>query len=473
MANYKKSFNFRSGVQVDTDNFVINSNGLVGIGTSIPRRVLDVYGSGGSYGTIRTSGLVTSQHIYNTGISTFESDVNVSSGTLKVGDNIKLGVASGIITATAINIGSRTVTELVGYATDAWVIHPSISGISTTYNVGIGTTLPKENYELLVGSDPNSANEGVSISRGNLNASGIITATSFSGITTADSLVGTIDTQRLPTTVTTNIIQATERFEGPLVGIATTARGLIGTPDIDVNIATASSVDAQTATIGFATISNTLYSHRVGIGTSLPSADLEIRRNSGDVNLDIFAPNGASRISIGQSVGVGNSSAAFRFNGRNLEIYNYDIGNIDQYLHDGGLYGPGIDTGKFRWIYGQGNSVRMELTYTGNLGINQENPTSRLHVNGTATITGNTDIANLNVTGTTTLKETTLNDPVSVASTISYTDITNGQEFVVPVVTTEQQNGMTTSTGSIIFNSEDLKFRGYTGIGWSDFNQNV
>jgi hypothetical protein len=53
MANYKKSFNFRSGVQVDTDNFIVNANGLVGIGTSIPRRVLDVYG------TIRTSGLVT------------------------------------------------------------------------------------------------------------------------------------------------------------------------------------------------------------------------------------------------------------------------------------------------------------------------------------------------------------------------------------------------------------------------------
>ena len=29
MANIKKSFNFRNGVQVDDDNFVINPNGLV------------------------------------------------------------------------------------------------------------------------------------------------------------------------------------------------------------------------------------------------------------------------------------------------------------------------------------------------------------------------------------------------------------------------------------------------------------
>ena len=117
MANYKKSFNFRSGVQVDTDNFIVNANGLVGIGTSIPRRVLDVYG------TIRTSGLVTSQQLYVTGISTFDSDLDLNNGTLFVGNNIKLGANSGVITATALNIGSRTVTELVGYSTAVSYTH--------------------------------------------------------------------------------------------------------------------------------------------------------------------------------------------------------------------------------------------------------------------------------------------------------------------------------------------------------------
>ena len=81
MANYKKSFNFKSGVQVDTDNFVVNANGLVGIGTSIPRKQLDVYG------TIRTSGLVNAANINVSGastfvgISTFESDLLLTSGT--------------------------------------------------------------------------------------------------------------------------------------------------------------------------------------------------------------------------------------------------------------------------------------------------------------------------------------------------------------------------------------------------------
>ena len=36
MASIRKSFSFRNGVQVDEDNFIVNANGLVGIGTSIP-----------------------------------------------------------------------------------------------------------------------------------------------------------------------------------------------------------------------------------------------------------------------------------------------------------------------------------------------------------------------------------------------------------------------------------------------------
>ena len=42
MANYNKAFNFKNGVQVDNDNFVVNANGLVGIGTTVPSAFLDV-----------------------------------------------------------------------------------------------------------------------------------------------------------------------------------------------------------------------------------------------------------------------------------------------------------------------------------------------------------------------------------------------------------------------------------------------
>ena len=41
MANIKKNFNFRNGVQVDDDNLLVTDTGLVGIGTTIPNESLD------------------------------------------------------------------------------------------------------------------------------------------------------------------------------------------------------------------------------------------------------------------------------------------------------------------------------------------------------------------------------------------------------------------------------------------------
>lgn len=42
MANYNKQFNFRNGVQVDNDNFIVSPTGLVEIGTDSTRCVLDL-----------------------------------------------------------------------------------------------------------------------------------------------------------------------------------------------------------------------------------------------------------------------------------------------------------------------------------------------------------------------------------------------------------------------------------------------
>ena len=71
MANHKKAFNFKHGVQVDVDNFVVNSIGNVGIGTSAPRQLLDVYG------TARVNGLTTTTTLTVTGDSQFNSDVKI------------------------------------------------------------------------------------------------------------------------------------------------------------------------------------------------------------------------------------------------------------------------------------------------------------------------------------------------------------------------------------------------------------
>ena len=68
MANIRKSFNFRNGVQVDEDNFIVNSNGLVGIGTSIPSQSLDVRGTAKVVGLVTASDVLVSVVATNTEI---------------------------------------------------------------------------------------------------------------------------------------------------------------------------------------------------------------------------------------------------------------------------------------------------------------------------------------------------------------------------------------------------------------------
>jgi hypothetical protein len=157
MPSYNKSFNFRNGVQVDDDNFVVNANGLVGIGTSIPREFLDVYG------TAKVTGLVTATNLTITGVSTFYSDV-------KVGSGIALYASTGIVSATKFVGDATGLTNIYAIAIDGWYINAG--NISTSFNVGIGTTLPSSQLDVV----------------GGVTVSGIVTASGFGGY---QVLVGT------------------------------------------------------------------------------------------------------------------------------------------------------------------------------------------------------------------------------------------------------------------------------------------
>ena len=78
MANIKKTFNFRNGVQVDDDNLIVNQTGLVGIGTTVPTEALDVRGKvkvlvdpnvAGSGEINATTGIITSLTVTNLTVS--------------------------------------------------------------------------------------------------------------------------------------------------------------------------------------------------------------------------------------------------------------------------------------------------------------------------------------------------------------------------------------------------------------------
>ena len=92
MANIRKTFNFRNGVQVDEDNFIVNANGLVGIGTSVPSEFLDVRG------TTKVVGLITASDLHISGIATVSH--------IKVGTAISI-TGSGIAASQFYGDGSK------------------------------------------------------------------------------------------------------------------------------------------------------------------------------------------------------------------------------------------------------------------------------------------------------------------------------------------------------------------------------
>ena len=127
MANFSKSFNFRNGVQVDNDNFVVNPQGLVGIGTTVPTEILDVLGGAKISGV---SSLAT---------------VNVSTA-ITIG-SISIDASSGILTATKFVGDASGLSNIVAIATAGFT---ELSGtLSTTSSVGIGSTQPDFQLDVL------------------------------------------------------------------------------------------------------------------------------------------------------------------------------------------------------------------------------------------------------------------------------------------------------------------------------------
>ena len=177
MANIKKNFNFRNGVQVDDDNLLVTQTGLVGIGTTVPTEALDVRGN------VKIIGDAT---ITNATVGILTLTEGVPTQIIGAGVSIK----SGIVTAQGAGIVTffGDARFLQGMPTSQWEDTNAGFAVSSIYNtggtVGIATTNPQ--FTLQVGENPNQiggvSGRGVGISSaGDIKASGIVTATTFSG----------------------------------------------------------------------------------------------------------------------------------------------------------------------------------------------------------------------------------------------------------------------------------------------------
>ena len=177
MANIKKSFNFRNGVQVDDDNLKVSTTGLVGIGTTVPTEALDVRGnlvvSGVSSATTAQAGVLTVTTLNPTEI--IGAGVSIKSGIITA--------SSGIVTFYGDGI------NLLNLPTSQWEDTIIGAGVSSIYNTGgnVGIATTAALFTLQVGNDVNSGQKGVGISSfGDIKASGIATATGFVGALTGN-----------------------------------------------------------------------------------------------------------------------------------------------------------------------------------------------------------------------------------------------------------------------------------------------
>lgn len=451
MANYRKSFNFRNGVQVDNSNFVVNVNGLVGIGTTIPTEYLDLRGNAkiigdisvsnnGSVTGVLTAGNLSVTNIFSTGITTTGI---ITANTLTSGG---VSISSGIVT-------SSSPTGVVTYYGDGkWLANLPVtqwsngnSGFSTSsiyYSnpVGIATNYPYFYFQ--IGSNPDTFN-GVGISsNGNIKASGIVTAGSFSGsgenitsINASNISSGTLSNSRLPSninvsgiitstggfigtvtgnvnssgistfnsvrigsqvTISSGIITATT-FVGNLSGTATTANNITQTSNIFAN-----SFNCGFSTSGISTVQTALHVlGNIGVGTVNPLSQIHLRKTGiSSIQLTSDGSN-SSTITFGRSatstsnngqLRYGNTSGTFpESTEQSLDLINYGNGNVNFYNNPGG-----VGVGSFSW-FNPSLSKIMTLTSSGNLGINSISPTSRLSVVGNAQISGVTTLTNLTV----------------------------------------------------------------------------
>lgn len=445
MANIRKSFNFKNGVSVDDKDFIVRGS-LVGIGTSVPSEILDIRGN------LKVVGTTSTRDFFSVGFATFRELTIAGSG-------ITMN-SSGIITAKEFYGNGATLLNL---PTSQWQDVDVGLGFTSIYavgNIGIATRDPR--YVLQVGQANLwqagvAGKTGVGInSQGDIISSGIFTAFSFVGfgsnlqLVDADNIdLGTlsndrlpiIDNNRFPPNVNiSGIITAGDRFkgvfEGNLVGIASTARGLIGQPDIYVGFISATSIralsieitgDAALAVPGISTVGGQFdvgvggtgftarSSRKVGIGVSNPTKNLQIDNKTSTFVEVVSSVSGPAIISIASSLtgGSGDLGGFLRYGDTpgEFDIYNKSTGNFNFLLHAGS---SGINTGRFNWLNGQSFAQLMSLTYDGRLGLGLTNPSRTLHIVGTSTITGNAYFGqNIFASGTIAVGGVLLGDPTS------------------------------------------------------------
>ena len=313
----------------------IYAQGFVGVNTTDPRYPFQVGGV----------------PFPNSGFGTVQTGVGIQSGSIFASDNI---------------INSKNINS--GGDISAGGEISAASSISAGGNLDIAGDV--EINGDIVGAANISAGSSVSavsvVATGGLGFIGVGSQITFLD---ADSLeVGSIGSERYGPLIVTDEIIAPR-----LTGVASFALGIATGAEVDVSDIVADTIfveDQLSSLTGKITVGSSV------LGPDLGSVD--VFQSSGTSDIYCIAETATSRIFAGNqrpsplNLGYG----GLRFGGNvpsdplsnstDLDVVNYDVGNLNFYLHSGS---SGVTAGEFRWIYSQSDTVLAALSPTGNFSL--------------------------------------------------------------------------------------------------------
>mgnify|MGYP001581797167 CR=1 FL=1 len=410
MANFSKAFNFRGGFQVDTDVLVVRGQN-VGIASTIPNERLVVNGiiQANGLNILSTeavelararAGVLTVTEILDVGVEKFAQFY--PDGTPQV------RITTGIITAANPAIGVVTYYgdggRLLNLPTSQWLDVDVGLGFTSIYAqgyVGVGTDDPR--YLFQVGGVPyakagfNTAQPGVGIESGSIwgthdltmgkNVSIGRTITAGDDIITTDGeFIGVgsnitllradnLGVGSIPSTAYGDLIITKRVIADNFTGIASTAVSVLPDSILIFDEGEANIIDAKSRFIST--------EGKIQVGGELDfsnnTAEVDVNKVNARARINAVSDNDEAYVVVGgERPGDGrrrfggirwsnSNSPGERLSGENdLDLVNYDIGSLNYYLHSGNG-GPGVTTGSFRWIYGQTDTVLMDLDRFGTL----------------------------------------------------------------------------------------------------------
>ena len=421
-SNYKTVINFRDGIQVDTDDLISN-NGLVGIGSTIPRQQLDVRGN------VIVSEGAEFNNVTVTGISSFKNDIAVSSGSsVGIGTTVPeaaFQVGIGTTGFTVDEQGNVTAVEYFGSGANLTNIPASVwtnpgagDTIFTLKDVGIGTDQPRGGADFAVGYEIYmDAESGIGTFEGLVTKNITVLNETGAGQGNINAEVGTFST-----------ITASSAFVGSLAGnadtatVATNAQGLTDVPAIVVSSVVSGGGTFSNLTefdsiqvSGGITASNGIITATTFSGTATTSLNAAIAYGIGgdpDIQVDSVDINGTAPTFLR---GAGVSTV-----GEDLRVGNFiGVGNTVSAVGDAGGFIGTVRVHNGDLILGGSISIGGSLVGSVELGstqnINVLNVGAGLSVAGISTFQGTvTGGADFNVTGTVTAGELDATDSSNI-----------------------------------------------------------